>query len=295
MILAKQRCLLVALMGTLSALAQPGLDAENWVFLENDHLRLGVIRDSGAAIGHLGPAGSGKNLLNHFDQGRFIQQSYYGDADGSNWVDRPWRYNPVQGGDYRGKRARLLELRSTRTTLYSKSIPLHWASGDELAECVMEQWIELRGPLVQVRFQLTYRGEKRHQPRHQELPAVFVDASLDTLVHYAGDSPWTGGELIRRQPGQTNEYFKTPERWSAWVNRDDAGIGVYVPVADEVTCYRFAGGAGSECSYVAPIATFALEPGLIFSYDAYFAIGPLDDLRATFEKVRAERSAGSIR
>jgi len=272
--------------------AEPGAAADEWVYLDNGEVRLGVIRNSGASIGHLSVADSGKNLLNHYDQGRYIQQSYYGDEDGSKWVEQPWRYNPVQGGDYKGKRAKLLELRSGKTELYSKSVPLHWTTGEELTECVMEQWITLKGPLVHVRFQMTYNGGKSHKARHQELPAVFVDASLGTLVYYAGDEPWSDGGLARHQPGQKNEYLKTPENWTAWVDDAGIGLGVYVPIAKEVTCYRFAGGAGSDCSYVAPIATFALEPGLKFTYDAYFAIGSIEELRARFAKIRAAAEAG---
>jgi hypothetical protein len=29
-----------------------------------------------------------------------LQQSYYGDADGSSWNGQPWCYNPVQGGSW---------------------------------------------------------------------------------------------------------------------------------------------------------------------------------------------------
>lgn len=31
-----------------------------------------------------------------YDCGRYIQQSYYGKEDGSNWNGTPWRWNPVQ-------------------------------------------------------------------------------------------------------------------------------------------------------------------------------------------------------
>ncbi|NJR42503.1 MAG: hypothetical protein HC767_07410 [Akkermansiaceae bacterium] len=167
----------------------------------------------------LGQSGSTRNLLNHYDRGRLVQQSYYGDSDGSLWDKRPWRYNPVQGGDYRGKSSRLIELCSDSTSLYSKSVPLHWATGAELPECLMEQWVKLEGSLVHARFQMTYSGTTTHSAHHQEIPAIFVDASLATLVTYTGLAPWTGAELTRRAPGTSNEYIKSRKIGSLTLTR----------------------------------------------------------------------------
>jgi hypothetical protein len=33
-------------------------------------------------------------------QGRLLQQSFYGCVDGSCWANRPWLWNPVQGGSW---------------------------------------------------------------------------------------------------------------------------------------------------------------------------------------------------
>jgi hypothetical protein len=49
---------------------------ENWVYLDNGTIRLGVKRSSGAGIAWLSASGSKENLLDHFDHGRLIQQSY---------------------------------------------------------------------------------------------------------------------------------------------------------------------------------------------------------------------------
>ena len=263
---------------------------EDWVYLDNGKLRLGVIRSSGAAMGFLALSGSTTNLLNHYDRGRLVQQSYYGDADGSLWGQQAWRYNPVQGGDYHGKSPRLLELRSTSTNLYSRSVPRHWATGADLSECWMEQWITLQDMVVHARFQMTYQGTNRHAARHQEIPAIFVDASLSTLVTYTGSAPWTGALVSRRTPGPTNEYLPIHENWVAYVDGRDFGVGAYVPVATEATCYRYPGKSGSDCSYVAPIQTFALTPGLRFTYDAYFSVGRLEDLRTRFYRIHATRT-----
>ena len=262
--------------------AKPGAAPDDWIYLDNGVIRLGVIRSAGAGIGYLSRSDSDKNLLNHYDRGRLIQQSYYGDEDGSKWVDRPWRLNPVQGGDYRNRSPRLIEIRAGETELYSRSTPRHWATGGHLEDFVLEQWIRLRGDLVHVTFRMTYDGEQTHAPRHQELPAVFLDPSLSRLILYDGDA------LTEQSPGQTNEYFDIPEHWAAFVDESGEGVGVCTPSADQITCYRFRGGADSDCSYLAPIATFSIRPGLTWEYDTYFLIGKPEAMRARFQELAAD-------
>ncbi len=220
-----------------------------------------------------------------------FEQSYYGDADGSKWADKPWRLNPVQGGSYQGAVPKLLEVKTQGSQLHSKSIPLHWATGELLNDFEMEQWIELRGDVVHVRFRMAYQGKQSHAGRQQEIPAVFLDASLSGLVIYEGESPWTGQPLVAKRPGPKNEYFDIPEHWAAFVDKNAVGVGVYVPVADRITCYRFQGGDGSDCSYLAPITTFAIEPDLIFEYDAYFCVGTVEEIRGKFHELRDASAA----
>lgn len=76
-----------------SVLAKPPVDA--FTYLDNGTIRIGVDQSRGSAIGYLALSKDKRNLLNHNDEGRFIQQSYYGDADESMWGKKPWTYNPV--------------------------------------------------------------------------------------------------------------------------------------------------------------------------------------------------------
>ena len=258
---------------------------EDWVYIQNADLRVGLLRSHGGAIAHISARNSDFNAINHYDHGRLVQQSYYGDEDRSRWVDKPWRYNPVQGGDYKGNAATIAEFKSTETTGYTKTVPRHWASGELLDECTMEQWVELDGPLLRVRYKFTYDGTTSHKARHQETPAVFVSPKLATLVTYAGDEPWTGAPMTRKSPGWPNEPVVLSESWAAYTGEDGKGIGVYVPGASEATSYRFKGGAGSDCSYVAPLRTFALTPELSFTYTAFFTLGDADTIRGRFTKL----------
>ncbi|MEO6034759.1 MAG: hypothetical protein ABIQ35_05855, partial [Verrucomicrobiota bacterium] len=246
----------------------------DWLFIDNGSARLGVKKSSGAGIAYFSEGASKRNLVNHHDRGRLIQQSYYGDPDGSLWDKQPWRWNPVQGGDWRGNPARVIELRSTTNSLYSKSTAKHWAAGTELADVIFEQWISLSNEVAHVGFQMTYSGTNSHSTADQEIPAIFVAPDLETLVLYDGEKPWSHGELSRSKPGWPNESRRITEHWAAYVNTNDWGIGFYVPVANDLTCYRFGDGEEQRgaCSCFAPLGHFAIKPGMIFSYDLWMTI-----------------------
>ena len=250
-----------------------------WIYLENGKLKLGVRKDAGACIGYLaGP--DGKNVFNSFDHGRFVQQSYYGRPDGSLWDKQPWRYNPVQGGDYKGNPAKLLEFKSEPTRLYSKTQPKHWASGVDLPEMDMEQWVTLDADLLHLRVQMTYNGTEEHPAHHQEIPAMFVQPEYRQLVLHDGKT------LRRWEPGWPNEHVQLPEHWAVFLDAKGQGVGVFVPKAKEATCYRYGKpGDVSACSYIAPLTTFALKPGMVFEYDAWFTLGSEEQIRARFEAV----------
>ena len=245
-----------------------------WAYLDNGKLRIGVKVSSGAAIGWLSLAKSGRNLLNHWDHGRLVQQSYYGDDDGSTWDKQPWRWNPVQGGDYKGTAAKVLALKVGKTDLYAKSMGRNWAGCTDLPEAIFEQWITLKGDVAHVKYRLTYSGTHSHASRHHEIPAIFLEPDLDTLV--VG-----GNEAARSKPGWPNESRTLPEHWAAYVDKDNFGVGAKVPVADELTCYRFGDGKPEHgsCSYFAPLTKFAITPGLVFTYDLYLTCGTLAQIR----------------
>lgn len=273
-----------------SAMAVPEAGATNdFSFIDNGELRLGVKRSSGGGIAHLSLSATGKNLINHWDRGRLVQQSYYGAKDGSLWDKQPWRWNPVQGGDWRGTGARMLETKGDRASYYAKSMAKHWASGADLPEVIFEQWISLTGKVAHVKFRMSYSGTNVHPKIDHELPAVFIEPHYDTLLVYEGTRPWTGGAVSRTKPGWPNESRKFTEHWAAYVNTNDLGVGVLVPVADSLTCYRFGDGKREHgsCSYFAPVKSFAITPGLKFEYDVWLTIGSSKEIRARFSAIHS--------
>ena len=288
----KAACVFIAgvtfLCLTTCIFAQSQIDSE-WLFLDNGQIRLGVKRNSGAGIGWFSKSGSDRNLVNHWDHGRLIQQSYYGAKDGSLWNKKPWRWNPVQGGDWQGSPAKVIELTSTKTQLHSRSTGKHWASGEDLEDVEFEQTIQLQNQVAHIHFKMTYTGTTKHPERHQELPAVFMAPDLMTLVHYTGKHPWTSQKLTRSIPGWPNESRSIDEHWAAYVDGNDFGLGVYVPIADQITCYRFGDGnpEHGSCSYFAPVKTFAIEPGMVFEYDVYLSLGTTTEIRDRFKQLNA--------
>lgn len=266
---------------TFLLLVVPVQAAENWHYLDNGEVRLGVNLNAGACIGWLSRSGSQDNLLNAYDVGRYVQQSYYGDEDGSDWNGKPWRYNPVQGGSWKNESAEVVETKSDTTSFYAKTQPRHWATGAFTPECVMEEWLRLDGGLARLKFKMTYTGTQNHEARHQELPALFVMPKLDTLVFVNAEK-----KLTRQQPGFPNEYFKVSAPWCAWVDSNDHGIGLLMPHTSQITCYRVRNGNQGDCSYLAPIQTFALKPGLVFEYEVVLMIGSLEEIRAAFDKLK---------
>jgi len=274
---------------TIGGLAQTKPDAEPFTYLDNGTIRIGVDQSRGSAIGYFALSKTSENLLNHHDEGRFVQQSYYGDRDGSMWVNKPWSYNPVQGGSYNGENAKTLEFRNAANQLYAKIEPLHWANAKRCPEAIMQEWITLSGAVAKIRMRLDYSGPTQKANAHQEMPAMFVDYALPHLM-FERD-----GKLVKHAPVMLGKDLK-PERidytggWIAYVNDKNFGIGIHTPGTSRAVTYRHHGNGskgpnGSGCSYVAPIRQFQLTRGLVVDYEFYLTIGTLDEIRARFAKL----------
>lgn len=261
---------------------------DGWVYIDNGQVRLGIKKTSGAGIAWFSRSDSKENLLDHFDHGRLVQQSYYGKVDGSMWDKQPWRWNPVQGGDYTNHPSEVLELTHDATTLHARIRPRNWAGGQLLSGCEMEQHIRLEGSVAIIKFGFRYTGTEVHPSAHQEVPATFINPAYGTMVIYQGDQPWTDAPLTKSQPGWPNESRTIPEGWAAWVNERNTGVGLYAPVAGELTCYRYGASpaAAGACSYFAPLVKFAIAPGLHFEYEAALALGTPEEIRSSFKKLR---------
>eukprot|EP00879_Flechtneria_rotunda_P006842 GHRR01007187.1.p1 GENE.GHRR01007187.1~~GHRR01007187.1.p1 ORF type:complete len:183 (+),score=27.78 GHRR01007187.1:727-1275(+) len=158
--------------------------------IENDLLKTGVDPKRGGGICWLSKK-SGENVLNEYDCGRFIQQSYYGKEDDSLWNGKPWRWNPVQCGSWQNQPAcvRCCHIEKPGY-IVTKVHPRNWAGQQLLEDVHMRSDISLAEDHVHIKFTMSYNGPDAHPVRIQELPAVFISRRLSQLVFYSGRDPW---------------------------------------------------------------------------------------------------------
>lgn len=281
--------LLVAMVFPIQAsLAQTRL-------MDNGIIRVGIDLNSGGAISYLSELGSYHSAVNVHDLGRYIQQSYYSGPTPfipAGAIQHPayanWSWNPVQAGDAYNHRSEVLEENSDGTTLYVKCIPKQWALFSVDSECTMETWITLQDNRVHVRNVLTnFRSDtNRYHGFHQELPAVYTVGTLHRLFTYTGQNPFTNDDLTQiNNNGPPWSYWTSTENWSALVDDNNWGLGVFHPGAYyTVGGFHGSPGIGDPSSvntgYIAPLQSDILDHNIVYEFEYTLILGDLyDDIR----------------
>ncbi len=273
-------------------------------FLDNGVVRLGLSRSHGGAVAYLSRSGTDDNLINVHDLGRYVQQSYYsgpkpfrpaGATMHPGWPD--WGWNPIQAGDVYGNRPELLALDNDGSRIRARCVPMQWALANVPGECVFETEARLEGACVHLRMRLENRraDRARHPAVHQELPAVYTIGRLHRLFTYTGDRPFTGDALTEIQnAGPPWQYWTSAEHWSALVDDDGFGVGVFHDSA-LLTVGGFHGtrGAGgpndAATGYIAPLHTETLDHDIEYEAAATLIVGDLEkDIRAYARAHRPE-------
>ena len=185
------------------------------------------------------------NLINIFDKGREVQQSFYADVDVENGYNRgtyvnqnnrDWPYNPVQGGDQDDNSSQIIDYRVEENLLYVKTRAMDWGQHNSTTKSYMENWYTLDEDALIVKNRYIdwngFIGEGN--AINCEMPAVYFAHSFNTYVAYDGAAPWTGAPLDKQSELGTwadGAYVteNPSEGWFAWVNEDDYGISMYVP------------------------------------------------------------------
>ena len=268
--------------------------------LSNDSLRLKLDLTRGGAIAYISKSDVHRNIVNVHDEGRYIQQSYYGgniinrQEEGQKKAWSPWSWNPIQVGDCYKNRAEILEYKQKGNTLYVKCIPMLWDMKNKPAEAIMEQWTTLEGNVIKVQNKLTchrtdtiYGEGKSH---NQELPAVYPISALNNLYSYFGDKPFTGEpmnkpKVVNLTSGFWGKYKNdmVTESWMAFVNDDNWGMAVYSP-----KCTNFLAGMSREpgyeahdreTSYMAPLNRETFNKNTVYEFDYYLIVGDLNMIR----------------
>lgn len=276
-------------------------------YLDNGNVKVGVNLSLGGAITYLSPSSTDYNVVNSYDWGREIQQSYYsgpspyvpdGATQNPAWAGFPW--NPVQAGDSYGNRSQLLAWSNDGSQLYIKSRPMQWALQNVPADCTVEEWITLDGAVATVRNRLTMlRSDTTQYPAYgQELPAVYTISSLTKLMTYNGTQPFANGVLtqIPNNPNNPDGFpwssWRATENWAAYVNSSNWGLGVYLPGA----CLFGGGLVGStgggsssvSTGYIAPVRREILDHNIVYDYNYQLILGSLSDIRGYVYSHRTE-------
>ena len=264
--------------------------------LSNAYYDVGISLSTGGAISSIKLANTNFNFVNTFDAGRLIQQSYYGDEDGSLWNTTPWTYNPVQGGCWKDTKSTITSKSSSDNQFNVTTIPLHWATCTPCPEATMYSSYTLKDDIIAISFSMDYSGKSANALHHQEMPAVFLDRTLSRLAFYSGPNPCTNDALqemnpVTFGPGVKNDYVTPTEKWAAYFNPTTGmGLGVFTPKATLLTAYRVGlndvNPTTLDTSYFAPLIEDKLMSGRHYEYTTYIKIGTLDEIRKAFAKLK---------
>jgi hypothetical protein len=301
---AQRSISLGAILGTLiccaTVLPAPTVDA----FLDNGTVRIGVSRSYGGAITWLSTNG-GANLINNFDRGRQIQQSYYAGASlaATNqcraWS--PWPWNPIMVGDCEGNSSPVLVLTNFGDRLYMKAQPLLWDRSNVLSQSFIELWIGFRPALSNVvvvdNLFTSFRdeGDAWGGPakRHQEIPACYFVSCLNSIRSYTGSAPWQNASLATIPNVFMWTNFVPTEQWAACVDASEFGVGIYSPDATGMNAGKF--GAGVTCKtfdsstmHIAPLVTKSFDRKSVYGYRCFLAVGQLPAIRSAFYRIHAQ-------
>ena len=286
-------------------------------YIEGSRYTLGIDLRWRGAINHVEdkqcPMEDVTNMCNKHDEGRLIQQSYYGVfyyAD--QYVEGGYQgvegvaYNPVQGGDANKRDSRIIDFVIEKDRIYIKAQPLDWPLKNSLTPSYMENEYVVKDDYIEVFNRFTDFSGWKHPVLDQELPAVYTVNCFDTFVWYDGGKPWTGDKLstitdwsnVDPNTDKASHYIqlKEPntETWFAMINGEaQYGLGIYVPNVDRVLTMRYLSGQkgssdakGNPCSYISPLNRIAFKSYEPIEYSYLMVAGNLEEIREVFTQNR---------
>lgn len=287
----------LALCAMLTVLQIPA--ASPLEYIQNGTIKLGINTSWGGGIGYFSHMVDVKNVINRYDTGRNIQQSFYGDPNGQIFDGVEWRYNPVQGGDMHGNGSAILAKVNWGDALYVKTAPKDWSRDNVTTPDIMEQWITLRGDVAQIVYRYRYNGAGETTFQHQEMPAPYFVYDLANLAFYSGGYQYrTRSQIPCHDEGQGNANLTTGESWAAYVNAASPsgwGCGILTPGTSYIEYFRSYDPSSGDSdtswntNYFGPIRTLKLTSGFAVQYTAYMKIGNLSDIRDRFVNIKNNR------
>ena len=245
--------------------------------------------------------GRGGNLLNRYEKSRSFAQNYYGALNPpyspSLLFGGLWKYNPVQSGDSFGNNAKLLDFYADDKKIRFKVKPLDRAKNNEPCDSVMETEYSVSGKLLKMHcefFDYSMFDHRWGRLRAQELPSLYVTPLLGRFL-YVKDKTLTVCDDLgywAEMPYKSEQHFIAAGNWSAWVNAEGFGVGLYSPH----TKHHYAGRLVlpeddltrddvKSTSYTAAIGYFDLKNLETIVYDCYLTVGHFTEIRKTFDEL----------
>ncbi|MBO7724926.1 MAG: hypothetical protein J6S40_00520 [Thermoguttaceae bacterium] len=273
-------------------------------YMQNSRVKLGIDLSIGGAVTWLSDKKHGSvNMINSCDWGRQIQLSYYsgpipyigpnGEMPSESWSGLGW--NPIQSGDCAGFQSKVISFEQTDNTMTVRTVPMLWPHTNVPAECVFEVVYTLTsyGFYMDATIINSRSDHTQYAARSQEMPAVYTNGRWYKLVTYLGDNPFQNEEttvVVGKGDGKgwpwTNYYC--PEHWSALLDDNNTGLGVYQPDSSHFSAGFFGGDAlkgvggakDGQTGYIAPTAKMILDHDIQQTYRAYFIVGSLNTIRS---------------
>ena len=279
-------------------------------YLKNDRVTLGIDLSIGGAVTWLSDeANGGENMINSSDWGRQIQLSYYsgpvpyigpnGEQPHEAWRNLGW--NPIQSGDCGNFRSKVTAFKEIgKNKMAVRTVPMLWPNQNLPAECVFECVYSLmpNGFVLDATIKNARSDTNQYPAMRQEIPAIYTNGPWYKLVTYMGDEPFKKKPvtvLIDKGDGKGWPWinYYNPERWSALVDENGMGLGVYQPESTRTTAGFFGGdelkGIGGakdgQTGYIAPLSMMILDHNITRTYRAYFIVGSIDEIRSRVYKL----------
>lgn len=246
------------------------------------------------------------NLINRFDPGRLVQQSYYGTFGGGyecgEFMGQKWNYNPVQGGNQFGDASKIVDIIASGNSLYVKCRPLDWAKpAEDITPSYMEATYTFKKSLVDVSCRFVDFSGYDSVTTTQEMPAFYCIEPFNRFVYYGGDAPWTNDTNLTYEnklifwPDAGYPNFKSTEKWSAFIGEfdDSFGIGIYVPsdpdflagVYEREKTTKADPSVDGTTSYIAAVEAMEFSSFNPMEYNYSISTGTVTEMRSAFDSI----------
>ncbi len=321
--------------GSSEAFMLAGLTVENYevygddmTYIQNARFKVGTRLSWGGALCYLEDKNDGnnniRNLINIYDVGRLVQQSWYGSTTTGNYNGTPWKYNPVQGGDWKNNESRIIDVVVEDFSIYIKAQPLEWGQRNGVATfapAYMENWYTLYSNRLRVNNRYYDFSGYTNSSVNQEIPAFYFIGYLNTFA-YETTSQWANSPAIQQKTnlpfwaggsGSDNDYSTNynaltrfhkeghQTTWGAWINQSTGfGVGFYVPGIQRLISGRNQHNVWGDttspfspgCSYTATGVDNTLKSFQAYEYSYIMTTGDVNTIRSTFKSYYTTVSKG---